>query len=50
MDGETENPFENELGEFAVSGKRPFFWLLFFWRLKKKVTRQRRKRLIECSD
>jgi hypothetical protein len=47
MDGESENPVKSERGEFAVSGKRPFFWLLFFGRYQRKVTRLRRKRLIE---
>jgi hypothetical protein len=45
MDGESENRSRIPIGDLAVSGKRPFFWLLFFGRYQRKVTRQRRKRL-----
>jgi hypothetical protein len=46
MDGESENRSRIPTGDLAVSGKRHFFWLLFFGRYQRKVTRQRRKRLI----
>ena len=42
QDAESQNPLEPSRGELLLSrGKGPFFWLLFFGPLQRKVTRSR---------
>jgi hypothetical protein len=51
QDAESENPLDRLSGELLLPrGKGPFFWLLFFGPLQRKVTRSRSEWKLLDSD